>query len=146
VAPLLAKGVTPEGEPYFAIPNPGPLLSECLEHKGGLSLVEAIGVCQGATLIFASLETAGVQIGDANPARFARDPSGGLLLVDLTGASRATGAPAASSALALAREFCLDVLKRARRYLPPESLGEDIASATTFPELLRVFATSPAAR
>lgn len=146
VAPLLAQGATPEGAPYFAVPRPGPLLSESLEHEGGLSQVEAIAACRGAILILSALQMAGVEIGDANPGRFARDASGGLLLVDLTGGSPVPRGSAAPSALALAREFCLDMLGGARRYLPPQSLREGIASASTFPELFRVFASSPAAR
>jgi len=145
LAPLLAEGTTDEGEAYFAIPGPGPLLSESLEHKGGLELSETLAVCQRASEILAAMATAGVELPDANPARFAIDSTGWLVLIDLCGASSASAAAASSAHLALAREFCLEVLGRARRHLPPVSLEEGVASTSSFAELVRIFATSPGA-
>jgi hypothetical protein len=143
VAPLLGRGVTNEGDAWFAIPNSGPPITRSLEHKGGLGLAEAIGVCCDVTIIFASLAAAGLEIPDSNPARFARGSGGGLLLIDLTGAERADEATAVASQLGLAREFCLDVLNRAQQYLAPDTLPEEITSAASFAELAQLFERSP---
>ena len=98
----------------------GPPLSQALERKVGLDLSEMIGVGREVGSILASLASAGVVLPDANPGRFARESGGSLMLIDLAGVSMQTGHDPTASHLSLARGFCLDLLKGARRFLPPE--------------------------
>ncbi len=142
VVPLLASGVTPQGAPYFATPSPGQALDHAIQHKGGLSLSNAVSLClEGATLL-AALGGLGVRLPDAAPQRFERSAEGSLWLVDAAGLERAANDETAAANLRAARHFCDGILEGGRRYLPPADLLAAVRAARSLAELVRWLARS----
>ena len=86
VAPLLASGTTPTGEPYFVVASSGQGLEPVLAE--GLVLGEVLRIALDGVQVLAALATAGVKLPDARARRFTRDTSGALVLTDIAGASR----------------------------------------------------------
>ena len=140
VAPLLASGTAPAGEPYFAVARPGRTLEPAL--MGDLEAGDALRLCRDAVEIIAALAAAGIQLPDASTLRFTRDTRGALLLTDLAGAKRIDVAAAGSLHLKLAQEFCQLVLGRARRYIAPRDVVEAVPAARSCAQLARAFARS----
>ncbi len=140
VAPLLASGTGPAGEPYFVVPRPGQGLEPA--SIGDLEAGDALRLCRNAVEILAALAAAGIQLPDALMQRFTREPHGVLLLTDLAGAKRVEVEAAASLHLKLAQEFCHFVLGRAHRYIAPRDIVEAVSSARSCAELARAFARS----
>jgi hypothetical protein len=140
VAPPLASGTAPTGEPYFVVANLGQELERALTE--GLKLGEALRVCLDGVQVLAALAMAGVQLPDAAAGRFTRETSGALLLTDLAGAMRVEAEPAGAAHLELAREFCRYVLGKARDYIAPIDVVEAIPSTRSCAELARIFARS----
>ena len=140
VAPLLASGTAPTGEPYFAVASPGRELEAVLAE--GVELGDGLRICLAGVQILAALATAGVQLPDARARRFARGTSGALTLTDLAGAVRVEAKAAEVAHLELAREFCRYVLGEARDYIAPMDVAEAIPAARSCAELARVFARS----
>ena len=141
VAPLLASGTAPAGEPYFVVAGLGQQLEPA--SIGDLEAGDALRLCRNAVEILAALAAAGIQLPDALMPRFTRDPRDVLLLTDLAGAKRVEVEAAASLHLKLAQEFCQFVLGKARRYIAPREVLEAVSAARSCAELARAFARSP---
>jgi hypothetical protein len=138
VAPLLASGTTPVGEPYFAVAGSGQVLETGI--LGNLAAGDALELCRAAVEVLAALATAGVQLPDTSLPRFTLETRGALLLTDLAGARRVEVEAAASAHLKLAQELCQFVLSNARRYIAPREVVEAVSAARSCAELARAFA------
>jgi len=138
VAPLLASGTAPTGEPYFFVASSGQGLEPALAE--GLKLGSALRLCLDGVRILGALATAGVQLPDAAAKRFTRETDGALLLTDLAGANRVEAEAAGAAHLELARQFCRYVLGKARDYIAPRDVVEAIPAAQSFAELAQALA------
>jgi len=139
---LLESGMTPEGAPYFVTSNPGRSLDSMLHHDRGFEVGEAIRLCLEGSRLYGALATAGVEVPDAELARFALGEGGALWLVDLTGARRVEPSQAAGSNLGAARRFCEALLRGGTRYVAPLDLFAEMESAESCSEVVRIFARS----
>jgi hypothetical protein len=140
VAPLLASGTAPTGEPYFAVANAGRVVEPALLES--LELGQALRLCLDGVQILAALATAGVALPDAALRRFNREGCGALVLTDLAGAGRVEAESAAAAQLERARELCRDVLAAARACIAPRDVVDSISTARSCAELARAFARS----
>ena len=85
------------------------------------------------------MDAGGFQFPDANPARFALDRSGVLVLNDLAGAKRCAPDASGGSHLELARSLCDALLNAARRQIVPADVRSIVANSKTCAELVRGF-------
>ena len=84
-----------------------------------------------------TLAAFGVQLPDVDLERFALERSGAVLLTDLAGAKRVDSDARGGFHFELARSFCTDVLKQARRYIVPARVQSVVADAKSCAELAR---------
>jgi hypothetical protein len=100
-------------------------------------------VCCEAVGILNALAAVGIRLPDVNPARFALERSGALVLTDLAGASRVDCDAQGEIHFELARSFCNDVLDRARRHIVPAEVKLVVSDSKSCAELARGLARCP---
>ncbi len=140
LATVLESGSTEEGEGYFVVAKSGESLDQMLANESALGLSQVLRTCCEAVGILSALAATGALLPDVDPARFAIERSGALVLVDVAGAARVDADLHGGIHFDQARSFCTDLLNRVRRDIVPTEVKRALSDTKSCAELATALA------